>query len=691
MSQRSWLRDIIASIRFVSLLFGIALILLSIVVILSVLETRAGTETSQTKFFLFYELILALSIFAGGATLVHSIARNVRIRIPSSPFSRFPKIHFHLGHGYGFTTALAIGLGATLGSPLFVLVPLNILQYGVLSLASLVLAAGISVVIAHLYARMYKAWAVKGVDCTDGPSFTRNACGRTSLRYFIARFGMWMGNTALAAYSLVIAANYARFGFFNTLRSFVNLEDFEILVTMSIIALLVVWFVINAFFEKTYAHGLGVAQIALTGLLCGILLFESGLLLGTGNRPINSILATSPADLGSLSFLLITNTAYLFLLFFGFQEIQALSTDLASRSSIPGLRAFQRFRSMDRVTFAKYAMLGSVLIATTINILYAVSVYVASPDFAGVAASTVPGVYISRTTFGPWNGLLMAIGFIVATLTTFVPTYLASSRHLRRLSSDGFFPSSVGKSAWLFSLIFIVVLSLFSADFLVKIIDFGVLVSLSFISLSAVWSRKPFWPPLRTDLLPVLAGVVCLFVAAALHFVEPTVVLFGIIFILIGYLIFDVFELGPYGSQLFLAILYVALLAVTGIFARSGTLQESLAANVSLRLIQTTLQVSVAVLGINLLLRARVSSQLREALARTSSTTKKVGLRLVSYVRRARKGSDLDRVVERWIRLMSESETIASKDPKTFALVRGYLEEKLSALKERIPPTGPHD
>src|SRR3989304_2715679 len=251
MSQKSWLRDLVSSIRFVSLLFGVALILLSAVIVFAVLEARAGRSTCRRDFLLVCEVVLAFCLLAGGVTLVHSIARNVTIRLPTGPFARLPRIRFDLSHGYGFTTALAIGLGATLGSPLFVLVPLNVIQYGILSIGSLIIAASISVVIAHLYARMYREWTAKGREVTDGPSFTRNTCGRVSLRYFIARFGMWIGNTALAAYSLIISANYARSGFFNTLRTFVNLGSYEVLVTAIIFALLVIWFVINAFFERS--------------------------------------------------------------------------------------------------------------------------------------------------------------------------------------------------------------------------------------------------------------------------------------------------------------------------------------------------------------------------------------------------------------------------------------------------------
>ncbi len=681
MSQRSWLKDIATSIRFVSLLFGAALILLSLVLMLSILETRA--ESDSVQFLLFYELIIALSILAGGVTLVHNIARRVRIRVPSGPFFRLPKIRWHSGHGYGFTTALAIGLGATLGSPLFILIPLNVLQYGVISIASLILAAAISFSIARLYARMFREWNEKGKDCTDGPSFTKNACGRVSLRYFIARFGMWIGNTALAAYSLIISANYARFGFFNTLRSLVSLGILENVVTGLIIALLVAWFLVNAFFEKRYARTIAATQIALTVMLCGILLFETALLAGTANRPIDSLLTPSSIDASGLIFALITNTAFLFLLFFGFQEIQALSSDLAPKSSVPGLAFLSRFKDMDRVRFAKYAMLGSVVIATIINIAYAVGVYIASPDPNSVAQASIPAVYISRTMFGPWNGLLVAFAFIIASLTTFVPAYLASSRHLQWLSSDGFFPRVVGKSAWLFSLLFIVVLSLFNAGFLVRIIDFGVLVALAFVSFSAVWSRRPsFWPPVRRDLLPMLTGMSCLAGAGALYFLDPSVVLFGIILILTGYLIFDIFELGSYGSQFFLAVLYVVLFGVTSILARSGTFTESLPARVSIRLIQNTLQAATVVLGINLVLGTRLHDRLGLPVKHAIFAVRAFPVSAFTRLQRFRRRSELDRAVDRWMKLMSESERIAARDPQNFELVKRHLEHQLAQLRK---------
>lgn len=679
MTRRSWITDISVSIKFVSLLFGIALVLLSLFLLVTVVGTRGTAQASQ--FLLLYEVVLSLSILAGGATLVHNTARNVRLRVPAGRFLKLPRVTRDAHYKYGFSATLAIGLGATIGSPLFVLVPLNVLQYGIVSVISILIAGSLSLVVAQLYGRMYKEWYSKGKDCTGGPSFTRNACGRVSLRYFIARFGMWIGNTALAAYSIIIFADYSLSGFENTLVAVGGNGIPGNLVTAVLLLLLVVWFIINAFFEKPYAKTMAALQIGLTMILSAILLFESGLLFLRPRASYSSLLTMSSPDPLSLVFAVISNTAFLFLLFFGFQEIQALSADFASKSSVPGLGFVSRFKDMDRVRFAKYSMVGTVVIATIINGLFAVAVYLASPDQAGLASSSVPAIYVAQSLLGPWSALLMGIGFIIASLTTLVPAFLASSRHLRALSSDGFFPQTVGRAAWLFSLVFIVILSLFNADFLVRITDFGVLVSLAFVSFAPLWSRKSsLWPLKWADLTPLLGGLACFFVAGALYLVDPNVVLFGVILVMIGYLIFDVFELGSYGSQLFLTVLYLVLLGVTGIFIRSGAFTESPGA--SLRMIQNTLYASLVIFAINLFLGAKVGRWLKSRAELVLSAMRAGGSAVVVRLSMVRRNSSMNQTVDQWIRLMSESEKIAAKDPANFELVKKHLNERLNTLKD---------
>jgi len=682
LSQRSWLSDFRVSIRFVSLLFGLALVLLSLFLIVSVFEASSGTSAGQ--FLIFYELILSLSILAGGVTLAHSVTRSIRIRVPSSMFLRMPRLTKKDGHQYGFFAALSLGLGATLGSPLFVLIPLNVVQYGFISIASLLIAASISILVARLYGRMYREWSDKGQECVGGPAFTRNACGRSSLRYFIARFGLWIGNTALAAYSVIIFVNYSRFDLATTLQSFLGSGAKSEVVALSLIGLLVAWFVVNAFFEKRYARAIAGLQIGLTILLCAILLFESAILVQAGTKPLTSIFTLPTGEISSIAFALVANTAFLFLLFFGFQEIQAMSSDLARKSNIPILSFFKRFRDLDRVSFAQKAMLGSVVVATVINITYAIGVYVAVPNASALSGAGVPAIFLTQSLFGPVNGLLMGIAFIIASLTTFVPSFLSSTRHLRALSSDGFFPKSIGRSSWLFSLIFMMVLSLFNADFLVRITDFGVLVALAFVSFSALWSRKSVLTIRhRLDFLPSLTGISCLFVAAALYYVDSSVVLFGILFIMIGYLLFDIFELGSYGSQIFLAVLYVVLFGVTGIITRSTAVTSSSSSTFSLGMIQNVLEAAIAMFAINILIGTRFYQHLGDAVAGSAGAFKGFFTSLYSRVQRVHQGSELDHTIDRWIRLMGDSDKIASKDQDNFALVKKYLEDKLSLLKSK--------
>lgn len=684
MSQRSWLSDFRVSIRFVSLLFGLALILLSIFLIASILESSAsfGAGTASVEFVSFYELILSLCVLAGGVTLVHSVTRSIRIRVPSNTFLRMPKLSKKEPYRYGFFAALSLGLGATIGSPLFVLIPLNVVQYGFVSIASLLIAASISMLVARLYGRMYRDWDARGKECIGGPAFARNAWGRSSLRYFISRFGLWIGNTALAAYSVIILVNYSRFDLATALQPFLGSGSTGEIIALSMIGVLVAWFCINAFFEKRYGRAIALAQIGLTVLLCAILLFESASLFGSGSRPITSMLNLPPGSRADIAFAMVANTAFLFLLFFGFQEIQAMSADLAPRSSLPILSRFRRFRDMERASFAQHAMIGSVIIATIINVVFAISIYVAVPSGLALTGVNVPAIYLAQTIFGPVNALLIGIAFVIASLTTFVPSFLSSSRHLRALSTDGFFPKSVGSSSWLFSLVFMMVLSLFNADFLVRITDFGVLVALAFVSFSALWSRKPTVSiPHAHDILPSLTGIGCLLVAGALYFVDTSVVLFGIIFIMIGYLLFDIFELGSYGSQIFLAVLFVVLFGVTGIIAKSDSIALDSSTVASLSLIRNVLEAAIFMFAINILIGTRFYQHIGSFVSEYALKTRLVAKSLFSRIHRLRKGTELDRTIDRWIKLMEDSDRISSRDPDNFTLIKNYLEDRLSSLR----------
>jgi len=223
----------------------------------------------------------------------------------------------------------------------------------------------------------------------------------------------------------------------------------------------------------------------------------------------------------------------------------------------------------------------------------------------------------------------------------------------------------------------------------VRITDFGVLVALAFVSFSALWSRKPTVSiPHSHDTLPISTGIGCLLVAGALYFVDTSVVLFGIIFIMIGYLLFDIFELGSYGSQIFLAVLFVVLFGVTGIIAKSDSIALDPSTVASLSLIRNVLEAAIFMFAINILIGTRFYQHIGSFVSEKALKTRAVAKSLFTRIRRLRKGTELDRTIDRRIRLMEDSDRISSQDPDNFTLIKNHLEARLSSLRRDRKTSG---
>lgn len=499
---------------------------------------------------------LAFAGFALVAQLPESLRARFR-RIPTSGAKRRPV--------YGFGTMLAVGVGATIGSPLFILIPENILQYEIVSIVSLLLAAALSIALARVYATLYKETSAMGMAGVGGPSFTKAAVGVRSVRYFISRVSMWVSNTALAAYSEIVFLLFiqnpqylpsvlAGFGFDATMTK---------AVTLGVAGIFVGWTVLNVFFEKRYLKLLGLVQIVATSTLVAILVYHS-LALGFANRWTISGLFEFGSGAGWIPALLI-NTGYLYLLFFGFQEIQSLERDSVEESRVPIISWVRRSFTLDRKRYFGLAMMLSVAIAAAVNILYglAVSAYAAHTP---VASSAIPAIFIARTLPGRGQELLVMLAFLIATVTTFVPAFLGAARHLGALGEDGYMPKSLASLSWVFTLVGILLLAIGNQGFLVEITDFMVLISLGIISFSALWLKGGAGQKRPGRGLPLLVGAGCFVFAGAVYALNPSVVVFGSVAIILAYLIFDIFELGTLGAQMFLAIFgFMSVLTLTAV------------------------------------------------------------------------------------------------------------------------------
>lgn len=495
-------------------------------------------------------------VFSGGALIA---------QLPESLFARFrrlPHAAIRRRPVYGLGTMLSIGVGATLGSPLFILIPENILQYEVVSIFSLVLATILSVAMAKVYSDMYRMSKELGLEGVGGPSFTKVAVGVRSVRYFVSRLSMWVSNTALAAYTKIVFLIFVLDPqYLPSILSTYGLTTFQIdITTYTVAGAFVGWTILNVLFEQRYLKLLGLFQIVMTAALLGILVYHSLILGATGSWNFSGLFNTSLGS-GWLSALAI-NTGYLYLLFFGFQEIQSLERDSVDRSKVPLLSWVKRGFTLDRTKYLGIAMVLSVVVASVVNILYGLAVY---SSHASLEGSAIPALYLARSILGPGQELLVAVAFLIATVTTFVPAFLAAARHLGALGEDGYMPTSLANLSWVFTLVAILLLAIGNQDFLVNITDFMVLISLGIISLSAIWLRNR---AARTRSvgrgLPLLVGLSCFVFGGAVYFINPSVVVFGSMAVIFAYLIFDIIELGTLGAQLFISTFgFVSVFAMT--------------------------------------------------------------------------------------------------------------------------------
>ncbi len=384
----------------------------------------------------FVDIVLITAIVAimlSSVALVASLPSSLRVKFrrPSKPLTPHPT--------YGFGAMLAVGLGATLGSPLFILIPLNIVQYEFVSLGSLVIATVLSVLMAKVYSDMYIQSANLGLDSVGGPSFTKAATGGRSVRYFISRLSMWVANTALAAYSKIV---FIVFDFELMPGILANLGitgPASTIIVYLITGVFLAWTVLNALFEVRFLKMIGNLQIILTSIMVVILVYQSVILGNAGSWNLKGILQTGAAG-GDWPFTFDCQYRYFYLLFFGFQEIQALEHDALEFSSIPVVSWIKKGFTVTKFKYLGFAMVGSVVIAAIINILYGVAVFSLHPSLTALNESSIPALYVTKLAVGPGQELITAIVFLIATITTFVPAFLAASRHLEALAIDGFIP-----------------------------------------------------------------------------------------------------------------------------------------------------------------------------------------------------------------------------------------------------------
>jgi hypothetical protein len=142
-AKRLWavsLKAVATTVGFIGVVYGLLYLAQELVYLSNGVTLTVEDIISITASF---------ALIISGVVLAISLPESLRVKF-RKPLPK-PKAN----PIYGFSTTLAVGIGATLGSPLFVLIPENVLQYEIVSIGALLAATVLSVLMAKVYADMY--------------------------------------------------------------------------------------------------------------------------------------------------------------------------------------------------------------------------------------------------------------------------------------------------------------------------------------------------------------------------------------------------------------------------------------------------------------------------------------------------------------------------------------------------------
>lgn len=553
------LRLIIIVFKYLTVLLGVIFAGISgIILFEAIFSARIQKYIAFPLVIQIFGILVAL---ISGVALVSIFPESLRIR-----FAR-PLRQVQGRPVYGFVTLLSIGMGTTIGSPLFIVLPVNVVQYAMVSVISLTIAGLISVGIAWVYSYMYRFTVNNRIESVGGPGFLRIGVGKNSVTYFISRLSMWIANTALAAFSAIYFITFTFYTLPSILDAF-GLTVYYIYLTMGFLILSFgIWFIVNAFFENRFLKMIGIVQIAMLVVLVVIVIAQSIILGFIGGWNFSGFTSVGSGNTGIE---ILENTSYLFILFFGFQEIQSIVKETKEYSTIPLISRLFHLKPMERVRYVSLSMIITVIFSLVTMVLVSLSYYSLHPNLSALEESTIPAIYIVREYIGRNFELLTLSAFLIADVTTFVPAFIAASRHLRSLSMDGYFPSSIKSYTWLFTVIVIIVLSFTSSSFLVEITDFMVLAAIGLISFSPFLVRHLSGEKrLLVLFASLIIGIFSIIVDFSIFPIAEEVVLLGAIAMVMSYLVYDLLKLGSTGLQIFIIFFDLTALAFLEAFPTS--------------------------------------------------------------------------------------------------------------------------
>ena len=407
---------------------------------------------------------------------------------------------------FSFVDLLLLAIGSTIGAGVFVLLPIGIKMAGLGILLSLLLAAVITIIVALNYGELAASLPIEG----GGYSWVTRAFGKESSS-FIVGWLIWLGNMGYVALSALGFSIYA--GLLLNILNPIPLALLSLLILM----------IVNVITMKT---SIAIESVLTIGILMVFLIFWVH--LGSGFNPNNIQYASY-----QIQFLPIFSVAsLLYVLFIGFEAVSTVSAEAKRSIDLPK------------------SFIYCVIIVTLIYVITSLMIIGNMFPFEMQDQETLLFFTSGFTT------PLIALAAVFATLTSMNAGLIAASRNAYALSRDGMMPRIIGKISRDFSTPFIaVVLSglisgLFiitnAVEYVASIADFGYLICISMVCSSVIFLRitqSRLKRPFKVPLYPYTSLVGIILPLFLLLFLEKTAINTGLVWILIGFFVYNFYRL----------------------------------------------------------------------------------------------------------------------------------------------------
>ena len=409
-----------------------------------------------------------------------------------------------LSKALNLTMLISIGLGGTIGTPIFTIVGTAAGMAGPAIVISFLIGGGLTLLIGMTYSELASAFPESG----GGYTFAKKAFG--GMPAFLTGW--------LMVFSFAVFGGLSALGFAYVLEYAMDMPP------LGVVGVALASLVAFTYLNIRGVRESGLVQTMLIVLLVGgiaLFLLVSAFFISPAN-----LTPFAPAGLGGV----VQATAFVYVAYFGFETIATVGGESAEpRKHLP-----------------QSTMISIVVCTVLYTLIGLVSVGVVG--VSSLEGSATPLMLVASVSMGILGGPVMVILGVIATLTSLNVSIVAASRTIYALSNDGFLPGTLAaighfKTPHFATIAGSVLMGLFislgALDFVAHVADFNLFLALSLISLSLIVLRRKRAVLHRPYTASPWAAVISIIaLSGLLLFLDRSAIATGIAIVLLGVLVY---------------------------------------------------------------------------------------------------------------------------------------------------------